>query len=107
MLLDSPAGGNQHNSLYLGVDIGSATVKVIGIDRQGDAVGRGVYLRHDEFASPTETLMHAMRRYLSSAPGRVAGIGITGSGRAVNARLIGADLTRTEIFAHAVGLATL
>jgi predicted CoA-substrate-specific enzyme activase len=104
---NSTAGGNQQNSLYLGVDIGSATVKVIGIDRQGDMVGPGVYLRHDQFASPTEALMHAMRRYLGSVPGQVAGIGITGSGRAVNARLIGADLVRTEIFAHAMGLAHL
>ena len=34
----------------------------------------------------------------------VAGLGITGSGRELNRALLGADLTRTEIFAHAVGL---
>lgn len=91
-------------NLYVGVDIGSATVKVAGIDDASQLIGTPVYLRHDRFASPTEALTQALEQYLQSAPGTVAGLGATGSGRELNKRLLGADISRTEIFAHAVGV---
>ncbi len=92
---------------FIGIDIGSATVKVVGIDRDGALVGTPVYLRHDQFPSQVDALKHAFRQYLDSAPIRVAGIGTTGSGRELNRKIVGADLSRTEIFAHAVGVSHL
>lgn len=92
---------------YVGVDIGSATVKVVGVNTTGDIVGQPVYLRHDQFPSQVEALKNAFKQYLGSAPMRVAGIGTTGSGRELNRKIIGADLARTEIFAHAVGVSHL
>ncbi len=93
--------------VYIGVDVGSATVKVAGIDVDARLVGTPVYLRHDQFPSQVDALKHALRQYLDSAPGPVAGIGATGSARAMMRRLLGADLTRTEIFAHAAGVTHL
>lgn len=92
---------------FIGVDIGSATVKVVGIDRDGRIVGTPVYIRHDRFPSQVDALKAAFRAYLESADLTVAGIGTTGSGRELNRKVIGADLARTEIFAHAVGVTHL
>ncbi|MBI3961293.1 MAG: hypothetical protein HY335_00970 [Deinococcus sp.] len=89
---------------YLGIDIGSATVKVVGIDREGQMVGTPVYTRHDQFPSQVDALKHAFSQYLASGQLKVVGIGTTGSGRELNKKIIGADLVRTEIFAHAVGV---
>lgn len=94
------------SSVFLGLDIGSATVKVVGIDEEARLVGTPVYLRHDQFPSQVEALKFALRHYLDSLSGRVkvAGVGSTGSGRELTLSLVGADLSRTEIFAHAVGV---
>jgi predicted CoA-substrate-specific enzyme activase len=92
------------NDLFIGLDIGSATVKIVGINRDGQMVGAPVYLRHDAFANHSEAVAHAMRTYLESAPGRISGVGVTGSGRKLIGSLVGADLVQTEIFAHATGV---
>lgn len=88
----------------MGLDIGSATVKVVGIDRDARIVGTPVYLRHDAFANHSEAVAHALRSYLESTPGEISGVGVTGSGRQLMASLVGADLVQTEIFAHATGV---
>lgn len=104
----SGMAGDPSREVYVGIDIGSATVKVVGIHREPHLAGRPVYLRHDQFPSPTDALKSALRRYLESVSGcRVAGIGTTGSGRELTRKLVGADLARTEIFAHAVGVTHL
>ncbi len=92
---------------FVGIDIGSATVKVVGIDAGGGMVGTPVYLRHDQFPSQLDALKAAFRRYLDSTEVEVAGIGTTGSGRELTKKIVGADLARTEIFAHAVGVTHL
>ncbi|MBE3577744.1 MAG: hypothetical protein IMX00_08640 [Limnochordales bacterium] len=92
-------------AVFLGLDIGSATVKVAGIDEEARLLGTPVYLRHDQFSSQVEALKFALRQYLDSLgqPVKVAGVGSTGSDRELTRSLLGADLSRTEIFAHAVG----
>ena len=91
--------------VYLGVDIGSATVKVVGITEQGDIVGKPVYMRHDQYPTQVEAIKHALQDYLHSVSEyQVAGLGLTGSGRELNKHLLGGDLTRTEIFAHSMGV---
>lgn len=93
------------NKVYIGVDIGSATVKVVGINTNGEIEGKPVYIRHDQFPTQVDAVKQAFHRYLHSLDnGMVAGIGVTGSGRELNRHIIGADLTKTEIFAHYIGV---
>jgi len=87
------------------MDIGSATVKVVGITDEGEIVGQPVYLRHDLFPTQVEAIKQALQFYLASVSDyRVAGLGLTGSGRELNKHLLGGDLTQTEIFAHSMGI---
>ncbi|BAS26115.1 acyl-CoA dehydratase activase [Limnochorda pilosa] len=89
---------------FIGVDIGSATVKVAGVDRGGQMVGSPVYLRHDRFPGQVDAVKFALRQYLEQGGVRVAGVGTTGSGRELVRKVIGADVSRTEIFAHVMGI---
>ncbi|HEY6104029.1 MAG TPA: acyl-CoA dehydratase activase, partial [bacterium] len=93
----------------IGLDVGSASVNVVGVDRDGSMVGRPAYLRIAEFPTAVDATKVALRTFLDSCPAgvTVAGAGTTGSGRELNRHLIGADLTRTEIVAHAVGITHL
>jgi predicted CoA-substrate-specific enzyme activase len=88
----------------MGLDVGSATVKVVGVDRDARMVGTPVYLRYDAFSTHAEAVAYALRVYLDSVSGDIAGVGVTGSGRKLMGNQIGADLIQTEIFAHAAGV---
>lgn len=91
--------------IYVGIDVGSTTVKVAAVNNDGQMIGNPVYLRQDEFSSQAIAVQTSLTRFLADIEEyTVAGLGITGSGRELNRALLGADLTRTEIFAHAVGL---
>lgn len=91
--------------VYIGVDIGSATIKVVGVTDDGEIIGNPVYIRHDQYPSQVDAVKSAFKTYLESTKEKkVSGIGITGSGRELNKHIIGADLTKTEIFAHHVGV---
>ncbi|NLN18183.1 MAG: hypothetical protein GX162_02745 [Firmicutes bacterium] len=92
------------DDLYMGLDVGSATVKVVGVDSEARMVGIPVYLRYDAFSTHAEAVAHALRAYLDSVSGKVAGVGVTGSGRKLIGSQIGADVIQTEIFAHAAGV---
>lgn len=104
LLTSRLAGDGLLSPIYLGLDIGSTTVKVAGVSADAVMVGQPVYLRLDQFKSQIEAVKQALNQYLASVTGRVAGVGVTGSGRELHRELVGADLSHTEIFAHAVGL---
>ncbi|MFQ5577941.1 MAG: hypothetical protein ACE5G8_13235 [Anaerolineae bacterium] len=73
--------------LYLGIDIGSTTVKVVALDRAGTLLAHR-YLRSE--GRPRQTLLRAaadLRRHIP--PQRIAAVGLTGSGGEPIARLIG------------------
>lgn len=93
------------DGVFVGVDVGSTTVKVAGLGAGGTITGDSVYVRLDEYASQFDAVKSALDSYLGSA-GRpaVAGLGVTGSGRELTALMLGADIGQSEIFAHAAGL---
>ncbi|HHT26958.1 MAG TPA: hypothetical protein GXZ82_06915 [Firmicutes bacterium] len=93
----------RQDPMYLGIDIGSTTVKVVGVDQHETILGTPVYLRLDQYADQFDAVKQALTTYLSSTEYRVAGLGVTGSGRELYRVILGADLVQTEIFAHAVG----
>src|ERR1043165_8968051 len=98
----------EKTAVYVGVDVGSASVNGVGVDRAGRFVGEPVYVKVANHPSPVDALKSAFQEYLDTA-GEVfvAGAGTTGSGRELNKHILGADITRTEIFAHAIGISTL
>jgi len=90
--------------LHIGVDAGSITTKAAAIDEAGAVVAH-VYLRNS--GDPIGAVLTAVRdvgKQLGRSV-RVLGVGTTGSARELAAALVGADIVKNEITAHA--LATL
>ena len=104
--------------VFLGIDVGSTSVKCVLLDKEGKIAG-SVYLRNKGI---TESLVEALGRLAEVAgPGngngsegsegvagatveeiKIAACGITGSGRHFASLLVGADIVRTEVLAHTV-----
>lgn len=87
--------------IYLGVDVGSVTTKVAALD-EGHQILASLYLRTR--GKPIEVVQQGLREISQQlqSPVTVAGVGTTGSGRYLAGVVVGADVIKNEITAHAV-----
>ena len=83
---------------YLGLDIGSVGIKLALIDENKDVV-RKTYLRNEGII---DTVKKGLEN-IANGEYDVKGVGATGSGRNFVGMLVGADIIKTEILAHAIG----
>jgi predicted CoA-substrate-specific enzyme activase len=86
----------------LGVDVGSVSTNIVLADASGNIVHR-LYLK--TAGRPAEAIRSGMRELKASLGGEappIASVGATGSGRALAGAMLGADLVKNEISAHAV-----
>ncbi len=88
--------------VYLGVDAGSVTTKVAVLDAKCEVVAT-LYRRTQ--GRPIEAIQEALGEIRATLPAghSVRGAGATGSGRELAGLVIGADVVKNEITAHAVG----
>lgn len=86
------------DKVYLGLDCGSASVKVALIDEK-ENLRESKYLRNRGLI---ETIKSALDG-LQDKNYKVSGVGVTGSGRNFAKMFIGADLAKTEVLAHTLG----
>jgi len=86
---------------YLGIDVGSVSTKVVIIDQWGKVLASR-YLRTN--GRPIDTLQEGMRQVGTEIGDRVQikGSGATGSARHLAGLMVGADIVKNEITAHAV-----
>ncbi len=86
--------------LYLGVDVGSISTKLVLLNPKGELVEK-VYLRTS--GRPLEAVKEGLRTLGQRLKGQasIEGVGVTGSGRHFIGNFIGADLVRNEITAQA------
>lgn len=89
------------NKFFLGIDVGSVTTKLAVINEKGDFVD-GVMLR--TAGKPTMAIQNGLNMLVEKLRGEneVLGVGTTGSGRNLAGVLVGADVVKNEITAHAV-----
>jgi len=88
---------------YLGVDVGSVSTKLVALGDGGNVL-HSVYGRTE--GAPIRALQMGLRE-LGAAIGdeiRVAGVGVTGSGRQLAGLVVGADVVKNEITAQAVAV---
>lgn len=85
---------------YLGVDIGSTSTNLVLIN-SGEEIVSYEYIRTK--GNPLRAVQEGMKKINVRAGGNVniAGVGITGSGRTLTGKQIGADVIRDEITAQA------
>ncbi len=86
---------------YLGIDVGSVTTKCALVDERGKYID-STMLR--TAGKPVVAVQTGMRNLLAQAKMEynILGVGTTGSGRNLAGALVGADVVKNEITAHAV-----
>ncbi len=86
---------------YLGVDVGSVTTKLVALDEAYHVLA-SLYLRTR--GKPLEVVQQGLRELHATLAGGVdiVGVGTTGSGRYLAGIVVGADVIKNEITAHAV-----
>jgi predicted CoA-substrate-specific enzyme activase len=85
---------------YLGVDIGSTSTKAVILDESGKTILAKNYLM--TAGRPIDAVKQVFRNLLRDGADkvRIAGTGVTGSGRYLIGSLIGADIVKNEITAQ-------
>ncbi|MEZ3515658.1 MAG: hypothetical protein K1W37_10415 [Lachnospiraceae bacterium] len=91
-----------NDSFFLGIDIGSVSVKLVAIN-QNDKIVFKYYDRNK--ANPVGALKEAFKAFVTSVgqESKIMGVGVTGSGREYIAKCICADIVKNEITAQAYG----
>lgn len=85
---------------YLGIDIGSVSLKLIIIDDKINILAK-VYLQNKGII---ETIQKGLKEIFNQIKDiEIKSVGCTGSGREFIKLLLGADIIKTEILAHTVG----
>ena len=82
------------------VDVGSVSTNLVLLDHETDDILAKLYLRTN--GAPIHALAQGMRQLREAGEWDVFGVGATGSGRQLAAAIIGADVVKNEITAHAV-----
>jgi len=91
---------------YLGIDVGSVSINIVVLDEAGEVL-TSLYLRTR--GRPIEVIQEGLKKAAASIPKgvEIAGVGTTGSGRYLAGVMVGADVVKNEITAHAVAASML
>lgn len=86
---------------YLGIDVGSVSTNFVVIDENGEVL-ISIYLR--THGKPIQVVKEGIRSIKTTLPKNytIAGAGTTGSGRNLAGAIVGADIVKNEITAHAI-----
>jgi len=86
---------------FLGIDVGSVTTKIALVNEKGDYID-SVMLR--TAGKPVIAVQEGLKSIITQAQCEyeILGVGTTGSGRQLAGTLVGADVIKNEITAHAV-----
>jgi len=91
---------------YLGIDVGSVSTDLVLLDENNNVIS-DVYIRTG--GQPIKAVQTGLKQ-LSQKAGEdieVVGVGTTGSARYLSAVIVGADIVKNEITAHAVAASNL
>lgn len=85
--------------VFLGIDVGSVSTNIVGVCEQGTIVF-SKYLRNDGL--PLQVIQDGLKSIASEIKNlKILGVGTTGSGRLLAGTILGADIIKNEITAHA------
>ena len=92
-------------NVYLGIDVGSVTTKLALIDEKGKYIDS--YMQKTA-GKPVDAVQSGLKQIKSQSiyEYSIMGVGTTGSGRNLAGALVGADVIKNEITAHAVAAST-
>ncbi|SHJ82760.1 CoA-substrate-specific enzyme activase, putative [Geosporobacter subterraneus DSM 17957] len=88
------------DKVFLGIDVGSVSTNVVAINEKHEVLSKQ-YIRTN--GQPLESVKTGIRNLRQDLEGKytVSGVGATGSGRQLIGIMVGADVIKNEITAHA------
>jgi predicted CoA-substrate-specific enzyme activase len=86
---------------YLGIDVGSVSTNLAVIDQDGEVLCYQYLLTHGQ---PIQAVQGGLKEIFSCLPKEIEirGVGTTGSARQLTGLLVGSDVVKNEITAHAL-----
>jgi len=86
---------------YLGIDVGSVSTDVAVLNEEGEVICDQYLLTHGQ---PIQAVQKGLREIQAALPKDmvIRGVGTTGSARQLTGLLVGADVVKNEITAHAM-----
>lgn len=88
---------------FLGIDVGSVTTKAAIIDESNDEVASLYRRTEGKPVKVAQAILAELAETIEDRNLEIAGVGTTGSGRQLAGVVVGADVIKNEITAHAVG----
>ncbi len=88
---------------YLGVDVGSISTKGVVIDERGEVLARSYLWTEGNPVRAVKRVLAELEPQLDGADADVVSVGTTGSARELTGAVLGAQVVKNEITAHAVG----
>lgn len=88
---------------YLGVDIGSISTKGIIIDEKNKILASEYIWTEGAPIGAVKKLIHILKGQFDAKKYKVVGVGTTGSARKLIGVILGANVVKNEITAHAIG----
>lgn len=85
---------------YIGIDVGSVTTKVVLIDKNGTVLWSTYKKTTGQPIRVLQSALLGLKRDMGNL--KILGVGTTGSGRRLADYIIGADIVKNEITAHAL-----
>ncbi len=92
---------------YMGIDIGSISTKGVIIDNNLNIIASNYILTNGNPVEASKTLINNLKNKIDINKINIVGIGTTGSARRLVGTMLGANVIKNEITAHAVGTITL
>lgn len=95
------------NRAYIGIDIGSISTKGVVIDEENHFLAESYLWTEGDPGRATKKVLHELQSQFDGEKYEIAAAGTTGSARRLVGAMIGAEVIKNEITAHAVGTTTL
>ncbi len=92
---------------YLGVDIGSISTKGVIIDEKNTILASEYIWTEGDPIGAVKRLIATLKKQFDHKKYRVVGVGTTGSARKLIGVILGANIVKNEITAHAIGTLSL
>ncbi len=94
------------NNAYLGIDIGSISTKGVIIDDNNKIIASDYLWTEGDPINAVKRLIKSLEEKMSNGY-RIIGVGTTGSARKLIGAMLGANIIKNEITAHAIGTITM
>lgn len=89
------------SKLYIGIDTGSVSTNVVAVDENAEVLFARYIRTKGQPINSVKAGMEELREDIEGKGFEVGGVGVTGSGRQMIGLMVGADVVKNEITAHA------